>query len=50
MVKQRGAHFEKKEKFQSNVVVDERLVTGQNPQSAKDWTQKIVELLQHGGN
>jgi len=43
---QRGALHEKAlPPFVSNVVVDGRLVTGQNPQSAKATAEGVVALL-----
>jgi len=45
-VRERGANYQKKNKFESNVVVDERFVTAQNPQSVKDWVKKIMEVCQ----
>ncbi len=46
-MRQRGARYEKALlPFASKVVVDDRLVTGQNPQSAKATAQKIAQLLQ----
>jgi putative intracellular protease/amidase len=45
-MRERGARYEKNLlPFTSNVVVDGRLVTGQNPQSAKATARKIVGLL-----
>lgn len=45
-MRRRGALYEKNfVPFTSNVVVDGRLVTGQNPQSAKATGEKIAELL-----
>jgi len=45
-MKRRGARYEKALlPFVSNVVVDGRLVTGQNPFSAKATAKKVVELL-----
>lgn len=41
-----GAKFKKSGKFANNVVVDERLVTGQNRNSTRDWLQQIDTLLQ----
>ncbi len=42
----RGARYEKSAvPFVSNVVVDGRLVTGQNPQSAKATAKRVVSLL-----
>lgn len=45
-MKNRGALYEKALlPFTSNVVVDGRLVTGQNPQSAKATARKVVSIL-----
>lgn len=45
-MKQRGVQFEKALlPFIPKAVVDGRLVTGQNPQSAKVTAQRVVELL-----
>lgn len=45
-MKRRGARYEKALlPFVSNVVVDGRLVTGQNPFSAKATAKQVVELL-----
>lgn len=45
-MKQRGALYEKALlPFVSNVVVDGRLVTGQNPQSAKETAKRVASLL-----
>lgn len=45
-MKLRGAHFEKALlPFTSKVVVDGRLVTGQNPQSAKVTAEEVAALL-----
>ena len=45
-MKKRGAHYEKGLiPFRSYVVADGRLVTGQNPGSAKATAKKIVEVL-----
>ena len=42
----RGAHYEKALlPFTPKVVVDGRLVTGQNPQSAKATAEKVAALL-----
>jgi putative intracellular protease/amidase len=43
---ERGAKFEKAGLWQSKVVVDSRLVTGQNPQSAKAVGQSILSEIQ----
>jgi putative intracellular protease/amidase len=45
-MKKRGAHYEKaKIPFVSHTVTDGRLVTGQNPGSAKATAEKVVALL-----
>ena len=45
-MKQRGAHYEKALlPFTPKVVVDGRLVTGQNPQSAKATAERVAALL-----
>lgn len=44
-LKARGAKFRKSAAFQKKVVADQRLVTGQNPASAKGTAEQIVELL-----
>jgi putative intracellular protease/amidase len=41
----RGAKFEKSGLWQTHVVVDERLVTGQNPQSAKEVGEAVLTEL-----
>ncbi|WWD08256.1 hypothetical protein V865_006367 [Kwoniella europaea PYCC6329] len=47
VAKQRGALYDKALlPFTSNVVVDGRLVTGQNPQSAKATAQMVLRALQ----
>lgn len=43
---ERGAKFEKSGLWQTHVVVDNRVVTGQNPQSAKAVGQAVAEELQ----
>ncbi len=46
-MKRRGARYEKALlPFTSNVVVDGRLATGQNPQSAKATAEQVAALLQ----
>ncbi|QDG54860.1 type 1 glutamine amidotransferase domain-containing protein [Persicimonas caeni] len=45
-LEERGAEFVEGEKFKENVVVDERLVTGQNPASAKAAAEAMVEEIQ----
>lgn len=45
-MKRRGAHYEKALlPFVSKAVVDGRLVTGQNPASAKVTARRVIELL-----
>ena len=43
---ERGATVDKATMWQEKVSVDKRLVTGQNPASAKLAAEKIVELLE----
>lgn len=42
-----GAKIQKTAAFEEKVVIDQRLVTGQNPASAKGVAEGIVLLLQH---
>ncbi|MFT3796027.1 antibiotic biosynthesis monooxygenase [Flavobacterium sp.] len=42
---ERGARFEKSGLWQTHVVADQRVVTGQNPQSAKAVGQAVLEQL-----
>jgi putative intracellular protease/amidase len=42
---ERGARFEKSQPWQTHVVTDQRLITGQNPQSAKAVGQAILAGL-----
>lgn len=44
-LKERGAKFEKSGLWQSHVTVDNRLITGQNPQSAKGVGEAILSAL-----
>ena len=44
-LKERGAQFEGAKAWSEKVVVDDRLVTGQNPASASELGSKVVELL-----
>ncbi|OUR95882.1 type 1 glutamine amidotransferase domain-containing protein [Halobacteriovorax marinus] len=44
-LKERGAKFESANAWNEKVVVDGRIVTGQNPASASELGSKIVELL-----
>lgn len=43
-----GGQFKGEEDFQPHVVVDGRLVTGQNPASSSDAAARLVEVLRHG--
>ncbi|MEW6497229.1 MAG: type 1 glutamine amidotransferase domain-containing protein [Cyanobacteriota bacterium] len=43
---ERGANHTKAGNFQAHVVVSDRLVTGQNPASAKGVGERMVELIQ----
>ncbi len=43
---EQGATHRKAANFQANVIVDDRLVTGQNPASARGVGERMVELLQ----
>jgi len=45
-----GAQFIPGENFQAKVVVDERLITGQNPASATGVAKAIVKKLQSDQN
>jgi len=44
-LKERGGLFEKSAPWQTHVTVDQRLITGQNPQSAKAVGEAIVQAL-----
>lgn len=44
-LKSRGAKFEKSGLWQNHVVTDQRLITGQNPQSAKSVGEAILKEL-----
>lgn len=44
-LKERGAKFEKSGLWQNHVVTDQRVITGQNPQSAKSIGEAIVKEL-----
>jgi putative intracellular protease/amidase len=44
---ERGAKFEKAGLWQEKVVVDDRLVTGQNPASAKAVGEALAKVLEH---
>jgi putative intracellular protease/amidase len=43
-LKERGAKFQGGKNWENKVVVSDRLITGQNPQSAAALGQKIVEV------
>jgi putative intracellular protease/amidase len=45
-LKNAGAKFEKAPNFENRVVIDGRLVTGQNPASAKALGEAVVKTLQ----
>jgi putative intracellular protease/amidase len=44
-LKERGGRYEKSAPWQSHVTVDQRLVTGQNPQSAKAVGEAVADAL-----
>jgi len=44
-LEERGARFQKAAEFEEKVVIDDRLVTGQNPVSARRVGKALVELL-----
>lgn len=44
-LKERGAKFEKSGLWQNHVVADQRVITGQNPQSAKSVGEAILKEL-----
>lgn len=46
-LKERGAQFEKSGLWQNHVVTDQRVITGQNPQSAKSVGEAIAKELNH---
>ena len=46
-LKSRGAKFEKSGLWQSHVTIDKRVITGQNPQSAKDVGEAILAELEN---
>jgi putative intracellular protease/amidase len=46
-LKERGANHVAAPNFQANVQVSERLVTGQNPASAKATGEAVVSVLEH---
>lgn len=45
-LKERGAIFEKSAMWQPHITVDQRVITGQNPQSAKGVGEAILKELQ----
>ncbi len=47
-LRERGANFSKADPFQEHVVTDGRLVTGQNPASARGGGKAMVKLLEAG--
>lgn len=49
-LRERGANFTKADPFQEHVVTDDRLVTGQNPASARGVGEAMVELLMQGNS
>lgn len=46
-ISQRGAKFECSDNFQPHVVVNDRVITGQNPMSSKAVGNALVNILQH---
>lgn len=48
-LRERGADFSKADPFQEHVVTDGRLITGQNPASARGVGKAMVKLLKAGG-
>ena len=44
-LEERGAEHVKSPKWQKKVIVDGRLVTGQNPASAKDVAKKMIQVI-----
>ncbi len=44
-LKELGGIYERADDWNSKVVVDGNIVTGQNPQSSKDCAKKVIELL-----
>jgi len=50
ILKERGANFKGADNWQSNVIVDGRLITGQNPASAYPLALEILELLNEPSN
>ena len=48
MLKENGAHYEKKAAFEVFVIEDGLLITGQNPASSKLAAEKLLALLKQG--
>lgn len=44
-LKQLGAFFNEAEPFEENVIIDQNLITGQNPQSSKKIAEEIIKKL-----
>jgi putative intracellular protease/amidase len=44
---ERGAKFEKSGLWQNHVTVDQRVITGQNPQSAKSVGEALLKELKN---
>lgn len=44
-LKQLGAFFNEGEPFEENVIIDQNLITGQNPQSSKKIAEEIIKKL-----
>lgn len=42
-----GADFKKAGAFSRNVVIDNRIITGQNRNSTRDWIKQVASHLQH---
>jgi putative intracellular protease/amidase len=45
MLKENGAHYEKKGPFEPFVIEDGLLITGQNPASSEPAAEKLLALL-----
>ena len=43
-----AAHYQKGDDWASFVVIDGKLVTGQNPASSEEAARKLLSLLQEG--
>ena len=44
-LKQLGAFFNEAAPYEENVIVDENLITGQNPASAKKLAETVIKKL-----